>query len=107
MNILVASIGTLLFVGLYGDMGATISTVVVTVVVLIFGEITPKSVAKGCAGTLCHGQRPLYSPVDLGADAGEFLSFPSGKKFISPFFKTDENAKKCPTEELLLFMEKH
>ncbi|MFR2496012.1 MAG: CNNM domain-containing protein [Christensenellales bacterium] len=27
-------------------MGATISTVVVTVVVLIFGEITPKSVAK-------------------------------------------------------------
>ena len=46
VNIMVASIGTLLFVGLYGDMGATISTVVVTVVVLIFGEITPKSVAK-------------------------------------------------------------
>ena len=45
VNIMVASIGTLLFVGLYGDMGATISTVVVTVVVLIFGEITPKTYA--------------------------------------------------------------
>ena len=46
VNIMVASIGTLLFVGLYGDIGATVSTVVVTIVVLIFGEITPKSVAK-------------------------------------------------------------
>ena len=42
----VSSIATLLFVKLYGDIGATLSTVVVTVVVLIFGEITPKSVAK-------------------------------------------------------------
>lgn len=46
VNIMVASIGTLLFVGLYGDIGATVSTVVVTIVVLIFGEITPKSIAK-------------------------------------------------------------
>ena len=46
VNILMASIGTVLFVRCYGDAGATISTVVVTVVVLIFGEITPKSVAK-------------------------------------------------------------
>ena len=29
--------------------GATVSTVVVTVVVLIFGEISPKSIAKDCA----------------------------------------------------------
>ena len=46
VNIMVASIGTLLFVELYGDIGATVSTVVVTIVVLIFGEITPKSIAK-------------------------------------------------------------
>ena len=37
VNILMASIGTVLFVRCYGDAGATISTVVVTVVVLIFG----------------------------------------------------------------------
>ena len=42
VNIATASIGTVLFVRHYGDAGATISTVVVTVVVLIFGEISPK-----------------------------------------------------------------
>ena len=39
VNIATASIGTVLFVRHYGEAGATISTVVVTVVVLIFGEI--------------------------------------------------------------------
>ena len=46
VNIATASIGTVLFVRHYGEAGATISTVVVTVVVLIFGEISPKSIAK-------------------------------------------------------------
>ena len=42
-----ASIGTVLFVNLLGSSsGPTVSTIVCTVVVLIFGEITPKSVAK-------------------------------------------------------------
>ena len=42
VNIAMASLGTVIFVRQYGDSGATISTVVVTVVVLIFGEISPK-----------------------------------------------------------------
>ncbi|MBQ4157758.1 MAG: DUF21 domain-containing protein, partial [Clostridia bacterium] len=46
VNILLASLGTLFFVDLVGSNGATVSTVVITVVVLIFGEITPKSIAK-------------------------------------------------------------
>ena len=46
VNILVASLGTVMFVKMYGDVGATISTVVITIVVLIFGEISPKSIAK-------------------------------------------------------------
>lgn len=47
VNIGLASLGTLLFVKLFGDVyGATISTIVITVVVLLFGEISPKSLAK-------------------------------------------------------------
>ena len=48
VNILGASLGTLLFTELLKseDLGATISTVVMTVVVLIFGEISPKTIAK-------------------------------------------------------------
>lgn len=46
VNIAMTSIATVLFVDLYGAYGATISTIVITVVVLIFGEISPKSIAK-------------------------------------------------------------
>lgn len=49
VNISSASIATVLFVGFFKNNGATISTVVMTVVVLIFGEITPKSLAKEAA----------------------------------------------------------
>ena len=53
VNILSASLATLFFAGLFSnseviteDVSATISTVVMTLVVLTFGEITPKTLAK-------------------------------------------------------------
>ena len=61
VNIAVSSIATLLFVKLYGDIGATLSTVVVTVVVLIFGEITPKSVAKDFPERFAMFSAPLIN----------------------------------------------
>ena len=45
-NIATTSIATVMFIKLYGHYGATISTVVVTVLVLVFGEISPKNIAK-------------------------------------------------------------
>ena len=48
VNIIATSISTLLFVSLIknGDLAVTVSTIVMTVTVLIFGEITPKTIAK-------------------------------------------------------------
>ncbi|NCB34318.1 MAG: DUF21 domain-containing protein, partial [Erysipelotrichia bacterium] len=46
VNITMATLGTVLFTHIYGDAGATVSTAVITVIVLIFGEVTPKSIAK-------------------------------------------------------------
>lgn len=46
VNVASASIATVLFSKFYNDMGPTIATIVVTVVVLIFGEVSPKSIAK-------------------------------------------------------------
>ena len=46
VNILSSSLGTVLFIGLFGNAGVTISTVVMTILVLIFGEISPKNIAK-------------------------------------------------------------
>lgn len=45
VNILAASIATVLAVELWGEAGIAISTVLLTIVVLIFGEITPKTLA--------------------------------------------------------------
>jgi len=46
VNITSATLATLFFTGVFGNKGPTISTIVMTVIVLIFGEITPKSLAK-------------------------------------------------------------
>ena len=48
VNIAATTIGTLLFVGWLGSNGATVSTIFMTVITLVFGEITPKSLAKEC-----------------------------------------------------------
>ncbi len=46
VNIGAASLATVIFVRYYGNAGVTIATAVMTTLVLIFGEITPKSIAK-------------------------------------------------------------
>ncbi|MBE6736431.1 MAG: HlyC/CorC family transporter, partial [Ruminococcaceae bacterium] len=46
VNIGASAIATVLFVRAMGDIGATWSTIVMTVVILIFSEVTPKSIAK-------------------------------------------------------------
>ena len=47
VNIAAASIGTILFTRMLGaERSATVSTIVLTIIVLIFGEVTPKSLAK-------------------------------------------------------------
>lgn len=46
VNIASASIGTILFTNLIGSKGVGVSTAVMTILVLIFGDISPKSIAK-------------------------------------------------------------
>ena len=46
VNIAASSIATLFFINLFPTYGATIATVATTVILLLFGEITPKLIAK-------------------------------------------------------------
>lgn len=47
VNIATTAIATVLFIDLLGqELGPTVATAVITIIVLMFGEITPKSVAK-------------------------------------------------------------
>lgn len=58
-NILSASIATVFFVRHWGDIGVTISTAVMTTLVLIFGEIAPKSFAKKVPEKYALAMTPL------------------------------------------------
>jgi CBS domain containing-hemolysin-like protein len=46
VNIASSALATVLFVGLFGNMGISISTLTMTLLVLLFGEISPKTLAK-------------------------------------------------------------
>ena len=103
VNIAVASIGTLLFVKLYGDIGATLSTVVVTIVVLIFGEITPKSVAKDYPEKFAMFSAPFINLLIHVLIPVNFL-FSQWKKLVSKLLNTQEDSK-LSQEELMLLLE--
>ena len=62
VNIAGTAIATVMFTNLInGDAGATVSTAVMTVVILIFGEISPKSLAKENAERVAmFAARPLF-----------------------------------------------
>ncbi len=62
VNIAASSICTVLFVRAMGDIGATWSTLVLTIVILIFGEVTPKSIAKEIPEKLA---KVFCGPIDV------------------------------------------
>ena len=101
VNILMASIGTVLFVRHYGDAGATISTVVVTVVVLVFGEISPKSVAKDCAERFAMFSAPILQVFLFVLTPLNFL-FSLWKKLLAKVFRLNGESKMSQEELLML-----
>ncbi len=103
VNIAAASLGTVMFVKIYGDIGATISTVVITVVVLIFGEISPKSIAKDFPEKFAMFSAPIIRFLIWILLPVNFL-FTMWKKFLSLFFK-DKGDDKMSQEELLMLVD--
>ena len=101
VNIATASIGTVLFVRHYGDAGATISTVVVTVVVLIFGEISPKSIAKDCAERCTMLSAPILRVFIWVLLPLNWL-FSLWKKLLSRVFRLSGESKMSQEELLML-----
>lgn len=103
VNIMLASLGTVVFVNLYGDIGATISTVVITVIVLIFGEISPKSIAKDCPERFAMFSSPMIKTLIFLMTPLNFL-FSLWKKLISKVFNV-QNDTKMSQEELLMLVD--
>ena len=73
VNIACTAISTIVFTGIYGEsLGTTLSTIIMTIIVLIFGEVTPKQIAKERAESYAILISPLvkffiilFSPLSL------------------------------------------
>ena len=63
VNIAASSVSTVIFVSIFGSKGAGISTAVVTVLVLVFCEVMPKSYAKRNAEKLALAFSPPLSAL--------------------------------------------
>lgn len=106
VNIALASIGTIMFSKIMKgeeELAATVSTAVVTVVVLIFGEVTPKSVAKDAPEGFAMFSAPLIKILIWLLTPINFI-FSMWKKLISKIFKL-EGSSKMSQEELVLLVE--
>lgn len=104
VNILLASLATMLFVELFGeDRGTSISTAITTTVVLIFGEISPKCVAKEHPEKFAMFSVPILRALMIILTPFNFV-FKQWTKVLSTVFKSNES--QCITEEeLITFVE--
>ena len=90
VNIAAASIGTILFTQMLGqERGATVSTMVLTIVVLIFGEVTPKSLAKEMPETIATAVSPVLNLLMLLFTPLTWL-FTQWKKLLGKFIHSRE-----------------
>ena len=63
VNILSTSLATALFVRLLGSSGVTVSTVVMTIAILLLGEVAPKSIARVMNEKLAFAFFPVLSLI--------------------------------------------
>ncbi len=102
VNIALASIATLFFVDLTNEQtGPTLSTAVTTVVVLFFGEVTPKSLAKDYPEKFAMFAAPLIRALMAVCTPVNWL-FGKWKKLISKLFKTGADSRVSQDELLML-----
>lgn len=105
VNILASAMGTLLFAKLIvnQDVAATVSTAVLTVAVLIFGEISPKTIAKNSAESFALFSAPIINFVRILLAPFNFI-FNGWQKLLTKIFKKPEE-QGMTEEELISIIE--
>lgn len=104
VNILGTSLVTILFVNAIGEEnGASVATIVTTVVVLIFGEVSPKSIAKESPEKFAMFSAPILRVMMFILTPFNFF-FKQWKKLLSMIFKSSDDSG-ITEEELLSIVE--
>lgn len=104
VNIASASIATMVFTFWFGDLGVTLSTVVMTVLVLMFGEITPKSIAKErpeefamFSVRILYVFQIVFTPLNI--------IFDGWKKLLNKVFRLDKKRPTMTEEEFSIIVD--
>ena len=103
VNIALSSIATVFFMGLYPTYGATIATAVATIVVLIFGEISPKGLAKEHPEKFAMFSAPFIGILTVLLTPANWV-FAQWKKVLAKVFNAD-GVRPITEEELLTMVE--
>ncbi|NLD19667.1 MAG: HlyC/CorC family transporter [Clostridiales bacterium] len=103
VNIAMTAVATVLFVSLYGSYGATISTIVITIIVLIFGEITPKNIAKENPESFSMFSAPIIKFFMVLLTPVNFI-FTKWKQLVAKIFKLSPD-KTITGDEILTMVE--
>ncbi len=105
VNILASSMSTLLFGSLIlnQELAATVSTAVLTILVLIFGEISPKTMAKNSPDKFSMFSAPIIKVIKLVLTPLTFV-FQKWQSVLAKIFKPEEDAG-MTEEELISIIE--
>ncbi len=108
VNILASSLATVFFIHLLTasgkeELGTTVSTIVVTVVILIFGEISPKTIAKRAPEKFAMFAAPLLRFLMIIFTPLSFL-FQQWQNLLAKIFKSNDGAG-MTEEELISIIE--
>ena len=104
VNILASSLATVVFVAWLGGAGVTVSTVVMTVLVLIFGEISPKTLAKDHADQLVLAFAPYINFIMLLLTPLNWI-FAQWRKLLARIFPAPKDEGMAEEELLTLVAE--
>ncbi len=99
VNIASSSVGTVLFTQLFPKNGVLISTVIMTLLVLTFGEIVPKSLAKQHADGFCLILAAPLQMVVVMLTPVVFL-FTKLSTFVNKLFSNGKNKPSVTEDEL-------
>ena len=101
VNIAGTALATVLFTAWVGRMGATLSTVVMTVMVLIFGEVSPKTIAKESPEKFAMFAAPALRALCVILTPVNGL-FKRWKSLLQRLFKPDDSGSHIEAELMTL-----
>ena len=104
VNILSTSLATVLFVRWLGNLGVTVSTVTMTVLVVLFGEVCPKSMAKEEPERFAMFAAPALRAIQVVLTPLVFLLVKIKSLFARAFRSREEKAA-ITESEILTFVE--